>query len=175
MFKPVVFQMDPGVKSYRYFTITDNDNSNVGQVLVPKTTGSIGGVTYEAGTEYWFDVITSLSSRTSLRFSWQDYEWTDKPPSIGTLSFRMPENVTWDRIGTDPATSSTNFADTTLNVVIGWLLTYSGGTWGGTLTWYNTDGQNNVFGGSAPGSATLTSNTPVRGGLEWYTVAVSPL
>ena len=169
----LILQMDPGVKSYRYYSITDVTGASVGQVLVPKTTGTLNGVTYDAGTEYWFDVAVLSTLPSALTFSWEDYDWTDTGPSIGTQSFRMPEDATWAR--TDPpASSSSSFVDNTLDVVLAWLLTYSGGSWGGTLTWYNTSGQNTVFGGAAPGSATLTGSTSVRDGLEWYTAAVSP-
>jgi hypothetical protein len=167
--------MDPGTKGYRYYTITDSNSTVVGQVLVPKTTGSIGGDTYNAGTEYWFDVV-NLAGGTmprELTFSWQDYNWSDPGPTIGKLSFTMIENATWSS-SSAPSSSSTNFVDNTLEIVIGWQLTLTSATWGGSLVWYNTTGQNNVFDGSAPGSAGLSSFTTPTRSTGWYTATVTP-
>lgn len=167
-----VFQQDPGVKGYRYYTITDNFNNNIGQVLVPKTTQG----TYSAGTEYWFDVVVLADSTRTLTFSWQDYEWTDPPPTLGTQSFTMPQAPGWSA-GEMPATSPSNFVDNVANLVIGWQLTYDSGTrlWGGSLVWDNQTGLNDAFAGPAPGSATLSGNTTPTLRSGWFTTTVDPI
>ena len=169
----IILQMDPGVKGYRYYIIKNAAGDNLGQVLVPKTTGTLGGVTYDQGTEYWFDVDALSTRPSSLTFYWDDYEWTDTPPTLGTQSFTMVADPTWEK--TDPpATTTSNFVNNTLFVVLGWQLTLNSGVWGGSLHWYNDNGQNTVFGGSATSPVTLTGNIEASRSVEWYTATVTP-
>lgn len=169
----IILQMDPGVKSYRYYTIKNAAGTNVGQVLVPKTTGELNGVRYDQGTEYWFDVDALSTRPSSLTFSWEDYEWTDTPPTLGTQSFTMPEDASWSS-STTPSSSSSNFVDNNLDLVLGWQLTLVNNVWGGSLDWYNQTGTNTVFGGSATSPATLTGSTTPRLSSGWYTASVDP-
>jgi hypothetical protein len=177
MVNVVSFQMDPGVKSYRFYTITDPNTNTVGQVLVPKTTGTINKVTYNAGTEYWLGVVNLAASPLprGLTFSWTDYEWSDTPPAMSAQSFTMPQSLRWTSLGSGyPAGMATNFVNNTIYVVVGWHLTYTNNQWGGNLTWYDNTGQNNVFGGSTSSPVGLTSGQSGSNRVTWYSASVSP-
>jgi hypothetical protein len=175
-----VFQQDPGSKNYRYYTITDTNNPRdvIGHVLVPNKTGTLNNVTYTAGTEYWFSVIALPSTTTSLTFTWQDYDWTDTGPTLGTLSFLMPQRAAWASNASggssgQPTSSATTFVSTSLNLGIGWNLTLSGSTWGGSLVWYNGTGKNDAFSGTSSGAA-LQANSRGSSGLVWYLATIIP-
>lgn len=172
MIPVVVLQMDPGVKGYRYYIINDNNNNNIGQVLVPRTNGQLNNKDYSKGTEYWFDVAVLRTMPSSLTFSWQDYDWDKTGPTLGTQSFTMPEKPGWTGTKNQPAKSSSNFVNNNINLVLGWELTYSNNQWGGSLVWANTTGQNTVFGGTVSSPQVLTGDTSIS--LTWYAASVPP-
>lgn len=167
-------QMDPGQKQVRLYTMVDIQGA-VSNVLVPKQTGSVGGVTYYSGTEYWLNVTTRAPSR-SLTVTWADYDWNDpRFPSLGTLSFRMDQSPAWSVTG-EPPSASNDFASTSLRVTLEWGLTFGGSGWGGYLKWFNTTGLDNVFAGAMPvGGVILSASTSQPRGYSWYQARVSPM
>jgi uncharacterized caspase-like protein len=171
---PTPMQLDPGEKDYRIYTL-DWSGSTIGQILVPHTSNSLG--TILPGTEYWYMTanITSVIRITNLVISWVDYTWAANPsPSLGTLSFTMPQNPSWSSTSAPSSGSMTFVKNGQFGVVLVWGLTLSGGgVWGGALDWYTTSGQNSVFGGTGSTvSVTMTSfATP---SVSWYRATLTP-
>ena len=167
---PIPLQVDPGDKDYRIYTMTWDGNP-LGSILVPRASNPSGS--FLKGTEYWYmpSNITSTTTTTNLVISWQDFEWSTSPPS-GTLSFTMPQSPGWTET-TAPSSSSMTFVKNgQFGVTLTWGLV-QGRTWTGSLRWYNTSGQNTVFGGTGSTTAvTLTSHTTPT--VSWFIAATSP-
>ncbi len=105
---PIPLQLDPGEKDYRIYTLEWNNNQ-IRQILIPHTSNALG--TLLPGTEYWYMTanITSAIRITNLVVSWVDYTWAANPsPSLGTLSFTMPQNPTWSSTSA-PSSGSLTF------------------------------------------------------------------
>lgn len=171
--KPDLPQMDPGQRGYRYYTFKEGARV-IGNVLVP----NVSHASYASGTEYWFDVSTVQPSQ-SLTVTWADYDWAERMPSLGALSFKMNQAAAWaSALGTLPAQGASNFVNNTINVVIGWVISKdASGVWTGHLSWFNTTGQNDIFRGAMPtGGVTLTANLACSThGVTWYAANVGPI
>lgn len=138
----------------------------MGTVLVTATAG--GG--YTANREYWY-LTSNLSNSASYTFSGGTSEYWSSPPSgLGTLSFVTQRTPTWTSgtpSGTFPLHSN---ALTGERVGMNWQMTFSRGSWTGSITWWHSS-TGNVFG---PGtSTTLSPGTPPSG--TWYSYTTSPL
>lgn len=168
---PIPMQVDPGDKDYRVYEITWN-GSKIGSILVPRCDDPTGA--FLKGLEYWYltSNITGSTRQVPLEFKWADHEWTTTP-SLGTLSFKMPQSPTWTATSAPSSAPLTFVNNNQFSVVLTWGLTFTSGRWGGTLDWFSTTGQNTVFGGTgAATSATLTENTlPV---VSWYRATTVP-
>lgn len=163
-------QLDPGDGTYRWYGVNDGILL-VANVLVPRVDVTIGGTTYRAGTEYWFNVVTSMTA-TSIYFDWEDYT-TEPPPNLGTQSFTMPQSRTWSEA--TPSNGSTTYVNNVQGVALKWGLTYSSTAgWGGTLYWYTVteQQQNKIFGGTtSPRWGFHASTSP---SASWYGTEVPP-
>jgi hypothetical protein len=170
---PIPMQIDPGEKDYRIYTINWN-GATIGSILVPHVTNSLG--TLLSGTEYWYMTanITTSTRQTDLVISWVDYTWAASPsPSLGTLSFTMPQNPVWSSTIAPSSGALTFVKNGQFGVVMVWALTLTGGTWGGSLDWYTTSGQNTVFGGTGTTSSVTMASylTPT---VSWYRATMTP-
>lgn len=172
--KPDQPQCDPGQKDFRFYTFKDGRGIVVASMLVPAVSGRLAGgaVSYARGTEYWFDVSTSTPSR-SLTVSWEDHYWVDTSvPAIGRQSFTMVQSPTWTGGALPPAACATLFVGA--DVALAWDLQLAGTTWQGSLAWFNTSGQSDLFRGTMPtGGVTLSANTTAAR-VSWYGAAVAP-
>ncbi len=170
---PIPMQIDPGEKDYRIYTL-EWSGSQIGQILVPHTSNALG--TILPGTEYWYMTanISSVIRITSLVVSWVDYTWAANPsPSLGALSFTMPQNPSWSSTSAPSSSSMTFVRNGQFAAVLVWGLTVSGGVWSGSLDWYTTSGQNSVFGGTgSTTSVTMTSYTAPS--VSWYRSTLTP-
>jgi hypothetical protein len=170
---PIPMQIDPGEKDYRIYTFVW-DSFTIGSILVPHTNNPSGS--FLSGTEYWYltSNITSVARATDLVVSWVDYTWAAAPsPSLGTLSFTMPQRATWSAT-TAPSSSSMTFVKNgQFGFALTWALTLTGSTWGGSLNWFSTTGQNSVFGGTgSTTSITLSSQTTPT--VTWFHSTLTP-
>ena len=155
---PIPMQIDPGDKDYRIYTVNWN-GATIGSILVPDVINGLG--TLLPGTEYWYMTtnITTTTRQTDLVISWVDYTWAANPsPSLGTLSFTMPQNPSWTPTSAPSSGAMTFVKNGQFGVVLAWGLTLTAGTWGGSLDWYTTSGQNTVFGGTGATSSVTTAS-----------------
>lgn len=170
---PIPMQIDPGDKDYRIYSI-DWNGILIGSILVPHVINSLGN--FVPGTEYWFMTanISTTTRQTDLVISWVDYTWAASPsPSLGTLSFTMPQSPSWTAVSAPSSGAMTFVKNGQFGVVLVWGLTLSGGVWGGSLDWYTTSGQNRAFGGTgATTSVTMASYLPPA--VSWFRASTTP-
>jgi hypothetical protein len=176
---PIIGQCDPGEDDYRVYTIWQYLAGNwtvQGYMVCPRVNAPSGSsYRWLAGREYWY-MVSNLSAGYTTYFGWADYTWagTPNPPIAGTsLSFTMVQNASWSSTSVPSASTTLYVNNYQGNVSLSWGMTYSGGVWSGSLTWYSPTGTNTVFGGMPTTYAYLyPSTTPT---VNWYAATVSPL
>lgn len=170
---PIPMQIDPGDKDYRIYTL-DWNGTTIGSILVAHISNALG--TILPGTEYWYMTsnITTSTRQTNLVISWVDYTWAANPnPSLGTLSFTMPQNPSWTATSAPSSSAMTFVKNNQFGVALVWGLTLTSGVWGGALDWYTTTGQNSVFGGTG-GTSSVTMASYLTPTVSWYRASMTP-
>lgn len=158
-------QLDPGTKGYLIYELTQNGNP-IGQVLVTNTAG--GG--YEANREYWY-LTQNVSMASALTFtSGAAQYWTTPPSGLSTLSFVTERRPTWTTATPSGTLLVETVAGTTQRYAIKWQMTANHGTWGGSITWWNTS-TGNMFGENQ--TNTLTPGAPPT--ASWKRFITAPL
>jgi hypothetical protein len=173
-------QMDPGDKTYRWYSVHyetgTQPHAHIANVLVPRVDVTIDKTTYRAGTEYWFNVVTSVNA-SAIHFCWLDYASTDSPPFLGTQSFTMPR-VRTDWSSQTPSNDATTYVNNETGIALTWALTYDQGArrWNGHLTWYavTQQQQNAVFHRGTPGGGDVQYRASTAANVDWYCTDVPP-
>jgi hypothetical protein len=144
-------QIDPGLKDYVIYSLTDGNGSQVGKVLVTRTAGD----GFSANREYWY-MASNLSNGSAVTFTGgAATTWRTHPTGLGTLSFTTVRTPSWT-LGastgsmlaySNPLTGEYDGMD--------WEMSNASGAWTGSITWWsNTTG--NLFG---PGVSRTLSPT----------------
>lgn len=169
--KPIPMEIDPGERDYRVYTFVWNSNT-LGSVLIPNNSNPGGSLL--AGTEYWYMTsnITTTYHQTNLVVSWVDYTWATTP-SLGTLSFTMPQSASWSSSSAPSSGTMTFVKNGQFGVALVWGLTNASGVWGGQLDWYSTTGQDTIFGG-AGATTSVTLSSYLSPSVSWYHATTTP-
>lgn len=172
-------QIDAGEKNYRWYTFTSDDTHWKWNVLVPNVkmgrSVTVNGQTYYAGIEYWISAPTNHTSAQPSNYievEWTDYTSTESPSYVGHTSFEMRQDARWSPTAA-PEGSPTEFINNRLGVGMCWQMQLgSDGRWTGSITWWNTTEENNIFGGDLSSGQTLYNQLGAQGST-WYTTTVT--
>jgi hypothetical protein len=159
-------QLDPGTKSqgYRLYTWWSGSNgtgSPVAETLVTQVAQAFSrGNNYAVGKEYWW--MTSATQPRSLTFTDVDWGSTPVDPKSGSAFNFKNTRVTLDNL-VAPASTLTSYLQITADFGVGWNLTLTGTTWGGTLDWVANTAQtttSNYLGTTTPVDFTVPGTLP---------------
>jgi hypothetical protein len=158
-------QIDPGLKDYVIYGLTNSTGTSLGNVLVTATAGD----GYSANVEYWY-LTSNLSNSAAVTFTGGTAEyWSTAPSGLGTLSFTTERTPTWTSGTMSGSMLQYSNAFTGELDAIDWGMSESGGTWSGSITWWHNS-TGNLFGA---GTSRTLSPTSTSGTAYYYTT--SPL
>lgn len=165
----MVFQLDPGHRDYRLYTLYWSEQSTpLGQVLVPNTASG----DFQPGQEYWYmSENMEPEGETSLTFSWTDYAWGEGPIPSGA-AFLLPQPLEFEGPQT-PEQAPTLFSlvnpgNPQQVFALSWLLVGSAGDWGGNLDWYATTQSWNPFTDSSSSGSLLFKGDQAVLDTTWW-------
>jgi hypothetical protein len=147
-------QVDPGMKDFVLYVLTDVAGTTVGKVLVTAT----AGFGYQANTEYYY-MYSNLSN--SAQVTWtggSSGSWRRPPAGLGTLSFSMARTPSWT--GGTSTGSMLAYSNTGTGQYDGidWEMSNASGSWSGHITWWHNS-TSNLFGPGVVETLTPTSTS----------------
>lgn len=169
---PGNFQLDPGLKGWRLYSLSWRGITEFAQIIATNTAHGA----YAADEEYWYvnkSAVGTLDSEVQIR-KVDDYDWVNQAPSppSGWQQFDAPTAATWTAVDGD-LTGGTLYKNSSSGHYL--RLQKQGTSPNATLTvvrWYK--GGSTQPSGTFNPSATYDDVTSLDAGGAWYADSLPP-